>query len=298
MNISMIVCTYNRVELLKKTISSLLKQTIIQKNNVKWEIIIVNNNSTDGTEEYLLELANNNKNLQYVLEKNQGLGYARNAAIRAAQYDILAYIDDDEWAEPTWAEEIIRVFADNYNVGCVAGPYYLENKESLPFWISPALYGVLGDVWLETNQEDYSEMGRVGLGGGNLAIRKEVCLKLGGFPLLGRKGEILLSDEDTLMCYAIYDAGYRLFYNPKAIVHHVLIPSRVKLSYFMRHAKGMAYTRARKEKMHRYLFELIWHIMISPFKIILNYRNILQCLMRVASAKYKFEKSLSLYFNN
>lgn len=293
----MVVCTYNRVEFLKKAVNSLLSQTIIEKSDVKWEIIIVNNNSTDSTEEYLLEIAKTNENIQYVFEEKQGICHARNSGFHAARYDIIAYLDDDEWADSNWAAELIRVFKENDRVGCVAGPYYLENKDRLPFWISPSSYAVLGDVWINTNQESYCEMGRVGFGGGNLAINKDACVKAGGFPLLGRKGELLLSDEDTLICYAIYDAGFKLFYNPKAIAHHALIPSRVKLSYFLRYAKGMAYTRAKKEKTLDYFCELIWHIIISPFKILLNFRNILKCLMRIASASYKLEKSLSYYFS-
>jgi glucosyl-dolichyl phosphate glucuronosyltransferase len=294
-NISMVVCTFNRLNLLQKTISSLLAQTICRDNKAQWEIIIVDNNCTDGTAEYVKGVAITNPKVTYVLEQRQGLGYARNAGAKATQYEIIAFIDDDEWADNRWAEEIIRVYEENDQAGCVGGPYYLENQEQIPFWISPNMYGVLGDVWLNINQDDYCEVGRITLGGGNLSIRKDAYNKTSGFLTeKGRRGDVLLADEDRHMCYEIYDLSFRLFYNPKAIAFHALIPARLTFGYFLRNIKGMAYTRAQKKKVIIFMFELVEKTLMLPIKIMISPRNGLHHLTRLVSAWFKLSKSVSM----
>lgn len=288
----MVICTYNRLKYLKKAIDSLLNQTICKNSDILFEIIIIDNNSNDGTYEYVKELQKRQSVIRYIKEKRQGIGYARNAGLANAQYEIIAYIDDDEQAAMDWAEKILKTFTKMDNVGCVGGPYYLENKNSIPWWIPKSMYTVLGDVHLENSNFEIVEFINRGLCGGNFAVHKEVYEKIGGFPLLGRTDELLLSDEDYLYTKQIYQAGFRVMYNQNAVVHHALIADRLKLSYFLKYEKGMAYTRAKKEKLIKYFFELVWNIIRAPFVIALNYKEGLKMLCRISSSYYKLEKSI------
>lgn len=294
-NISIVICTYNRLFYLKKALQSLLEQTLFQKKQYVCEIIVVDNNSTDGTLEYVREIQKKYSYVRYCKETRQGIGYARNTGLEQAQYDIIAYIDDDERAASDWAENILQVFQREDNVGCVGGPYYLEDKDKIPTWIPQSMYTVLGDVHL-SDSESVTELFDKGLCGGNFAVHRKAYEQIGGFPLLGRKGELLLADEDDLYTKQIYQAGFRVLYNPQAIVHHALIESRMKLSYFMKHGKGMAYTRAKKCKIPKYFFELLWNILRSPVVIVLNYQERLKIFCRIASSYYKLEKSLKDLF--
>jgi glycosyltransferase involved in cell wall biosynthesis len=290
LKLSIIIPTYNRLELLKNTIQSILIQ-----NNPNWELIVVDNNCTDGTREYVQGIMKDNHKVRHVKEIRQGLSYAKNAGAYNANNDIIAFIDDDEWADPEWVDQILKVFIENANVGCVGGRTILENKQDIPFWIPPNLYGCLGDWLLPYSSDRYHIVGRIGLGGGNMAIRRDIFNQVGGFDeRLGRTGTILLADEDRIMSYKIYDAGYQLAYNPKAIAYHVLIKSRMTIQYFKRNARGMAYSRATKEKVFNYLFEFIYRVIRFPIALIYP-KHFMHSLMRLYTAFYKLEGAIKLY---
>ncbi len=298
MNISMVVCTYNRIKMLKEAINSLLCQSIINDPSIKWEVIVVNNNSDDGTEEYLKELAKENRFVKYVLETNQGIGYARNAALENAQYDIIAYIDDDETADENWAAEMIRVFKENDNIGCVSGPYYLEEKEKIPTWFPKEMHGILGDINNYSEQKDYFDLGRKDCYAGNMAISKKVVEHGLRFPLLGRKKDILLNGEDIYMAFSIYDAGFKVFYAPKAKIYHKFIPARATVNYAIKSFKGLAYSNAKKNKFFYYFFCLFLRTLIFPFRVLLDYRKRLYHFVRIFYEYYRLKASMQMIFGD
>lgn len=96
--ISVIIPTYNRGHLIERAINSVLRQTY-----KKIEIIVVDDCSTDGTEEVMRQYTNNNK-IKYVkLDKNSGACKARNTGIKVASGNVIAFLDsDDEWDEKNW----------------------------------------------------------------------------------------------------------------------------------------------------------------------------------------------------
>ena len=101
MNISVIIPTYNREKLLKKTIESVLNQTI-QAN----EIIIIDDGSTDKTRELVMSFKNSH--LKYIFQKNNGVSNARNRGINIATNEWLCFLDsDDIWEENKLEEQII-----------------------------------------------------------------------------------------------------------------------------------------------------------------------------------------------
>ena len=102
--LSIIVCTYNRESLLPLCLQSLTDQAIDKR---LYEVIVVNNNSTDGTQEVAESFAEMSKNLRVVLERRQGLSHARNRGWMEAQGKFVAYIDDDAIAWPDWIYSIL-----------------------------------------------------------------------------------------------------------------------------------------------------------------------------------------------
>lgn len=113
-SISIIIPTFNRLDYLKKSIDSLVA---LDFDN--FEIIAVNDGSTDGTQEYLDSLKSENIKVIHH-KKNFGPGYARNSGIKSARYDIIAFIDDDCIADKNWLKEIAKGFI-NDNIGFVIG---------------------------------------------------------------------------------------------------------------------------------------------------------------------------------
>lgn len=102
--ISVYIPTYNRLELLKRAIDSVLKQTY-----QNFEIIIVDDCSTDGTPNYLVQLAQENSKVKFFLkEKNGGACESRNIAIQHAQGELITGLDDDDYFLPNRLQDFIN----------------------------------------------------------------------------------------------------------------------------------------------------------------------------------------------
>src|ERR1039458_3873680 len=105
MKISVILCTYNRCQSLPKALNSIAVQTI--PDSVDWEVVVVDNNSKDQTRAVVEEFSRQYPGrFRYVFQSQQGLSNARNAGIREAQGDVLAFMDDDVTVEATWLQSL------------------------------------------------------------------------------------------------------------------------------------------------------------------------------------------------
>lgn len=288
-SISVVICTYNRLPLLAQAIDS-----VVAQRYRGWELIIVDNNSTDGTREYVLDLAADDPRIRWVPEPRQGAGYARNRGALSAAGDIIAFCDDDQQADPAWLEEISKVFRACPDVGCIGGPTILADKDRVPFHFRK-MVGLLGEARSpRPPSEGWYLAGRVGLFGGNIAVRRQAFERAGGFPGdIGRCGEGLLADEDILFSHAVFDAGYQLAYDPKAVCYHALLPSRMTFSYLKRHARGMAFTRARRGKALRYVAEALFKALRLPI-FLLWPPAFVYALYRLLVAVYKCEAAVRL----
>jgi len=118
---SIVICTFNRLNYLKKCIDSLLNIDFHE-----YEIIIVNDGSTDGTKEFL-DILQNNKIKAVHHECNQGISVARNSGIKNANYDIVAFTDDDCEVDKNWLTELLKGFIDE-QTGFVIGQTFYVNK--------------------------------------------------------------------------------------------------------------------------------------------------------------------------
>src|ERR1044072_5063366 len=131
MRFSVIIATYNRAEELGKTLESLKGL----ESSGPWEVIIVDNNSSDNTREVVLERVESYPvPLRYIMEKEQGRSAALNAGIRVAQGELLAVADDDVRVEPHWLKTVERELTTldcNY-VGGKALPIW---SGKLPNWL-------------------------------------------------------------------------------------------------------------------------------------------------------------------
>ena len=297
-SISMAVCTYNRCAMLKDAVQSLLEQSVLRDPDQIWEIIIVDNNSTDDTPAYLKELSQTNPDIRCFIETSQGSAYTRSAAFNNARHDIIAYIDDDETADQDWAKEIIRVFAENDNVGCVGGPVLLEeqDKERIPKWFSKDMYSIIGEVHLPVKTTDYVEsMDGTGVVGGNMALSRAVREYGLSFPGVGRSGNLLLCDEDGLMARNISAAGFRVFLAPRAKATHKFLPERATVKHAVRYYKGMAYTRYVPYKLPYYVICLFYRILSFPLMVLFSYRKRLKHFARICYEYYRIQASLLFY---
>ncbi len=196
LRVSIVIPVYNRASLIGPVIEALLDQTY-----KPFEIIIVDDGSTDNTERIV-----SSYQVKYIYQENRGPAAARNRGFRESGGDIIAFIDSDCIAKKDWLENLIKGF-DFAEVGAVAGSYDIANPESL---LSRLIHEEI--KWRHSGFKRYIRA----FGSYNVAIRREVFEKVGGFDETYRTA----SGEDNDLSYRILKAGYKIRFMPDALVAH------------------------------------------------------------------------------
>lgn len=204
MEISVIVPTYNRKDLLKDCLQSLFNQSYPKD---KYEIIVVDDGSTDGTKEMVKELKPN-VTLRYFYQNNQGPASARNLGIKNAKGKILAFIDSDCVADKNWLVNLAKGLGKNKKIAGVGGQLRVYQPKTL--------FERYSDIFLCDHRE-YIEKPKgepPHLGTGNSVYHTSLVKKIGLFDHSFRCG------EDVDLSWRLYFKGYRFLYEPGAIVYH------------------------------------------------------------------------------
>lgn len=230
-DISVVVCTYNRSESLGATVKSLAAQTLPE--SIGWEILIVDNNSTDETRQVVEDLQRRYpERIRYMFELKQGLSHARNAAIREARGEILAFIDDDETAAPSWLGGLTANLYTGEWAGA-GGPVLPKWERPRPNWLAIDSPFTLGPLAAWKADPTVARLTNPPVGA-NMAYRKDLFERYGGFRTdLGRVGKILLHGEDTEFGRRLMAAGKKLRYEPSAITYHPAEENRLHKKYFL-----------------------------------------------------------------
>ncbi len=222
---SVIVPTYSRPAMLKEAVESLQAQKF---EGGEYEILVVDNGPTGEAETIVAELNQTGRHpVRYVREPHVGLHNARHAGARAARSDILVYVDDDVIAPPGWLAAAVATFSDP-KIGCVGG-------KSLPQWETerPAWWSQFTDDYLsllnygdKTKELHWPEA----VYGCNMAVRRSVLYEVGGFNPDAMGDRRLIwhrGDGETGLHEKIYDAGYKVIYNPDAWLYHQIPAARL-----------------------------------------------------------------------
>jgi glucosyl-dolichyl phosphate glucuronosyltransferase len=229
--ISAVICTHNRLGYARAALSSLLGQSLAPS---VFEILVVDNASTDGTFDALSAEFGQAPNLRLLREPRLGLSHARNTGWREAKGEFVAYLDDDAQAAPGWLEAVLAAFALRQPApGCVAGRILPHWEAPRPAWLSDELALCLAIL-------DWGEAPLV-LGpdrhfaGANMAFPRRVIEAAGGFAeFLGRKGGTLLSNEEILLRRHLESQGLATLYAPEALVTHFIQAARLQPGWFTR----------------------------------------------------------------
>jgi glucosyl-dolichyl phosphate glucuronosyltransferase len=232
MEISIIICTYNRAKSLKKTLHSIRMMSLPE--DLSWEIIIVDNNSKDNTKAMVEDFEiNSGLNIRYVFEEKQGLSHARNRGIYEAKGNIVAFLDDDVIVTHNWLIALIRAFSAN-NPSVVGGRVLLHDDFTKPLWLGAEVSSPLGafDIGENIVVADSGYRGLIGIGA-NMAFKKEVFIKYGLFRTdLGRKGNKLSMGEETEFFWRLRDNNEICIYYPFAVVYHCIDSKKLRKNYF------------------------------------------------------------------
>jgi glycosyltransferase involved in cell wall biosynthesis len=215
--------------MLRKSLESVLHQSLVKSD---YEIVVVDNASTDNTAEVIKEFeAKYSPSIIIpVYEPRQGLAYARNTGCERATCRYLAFIDDDCLAEADWLHVLLdsyeRIQPSPIGVGGIVTPIYDDRR---PKWFKESYES---DTW--GNQPRFLEEGE-SFTGCNMSFRKEVISKRGGFNVeLGMVGENLALAEETELFRRIWATEGKdsaLYYTPRAVVRHDIDPHKMTVSY-------------------------------------------------------------------
>jgi len=238
-DISVIICAYNRRERVLRAYQALLRQDTPAD---RFEIIVVDNNSSDGTVEAVQALAVQSPvAIRCLLETRPGKALAMNTGIAAARAAIIAFTDDDCEPRPGWLRAILAHFQEP-GVGVLAGPvpsHFADGVEADPERRFLARK-FLGDYSLGDQKRDLR--GRESPLGCNMAARAQALREVGGVSaLLGPAGNRWGDHEDSDLAWRIGDAGYRVVYDPAVIVDHY--PDAERLSRAVIRSRAFAVGR-------------------------------------------------------
>jgi len=246
--ISVVICTFNRAELIKKAIEGVVNQTIAKDD---YEIIVVDNNSQDGTLEILTKYQSNISKPKMVIltEVKQGLGFARNTGVINSQGAYVAFLDDDAVADHKWLELALQLFKNVKPTPLVLGgpilPFYNSAKPS----------------WFQDNYEarTWGDQARFlnfpeSFSGSNMIFNKEIIEKCGKFDSkVGMTKDNLSLGEETALFEKIWASSgevSRMFYSPHLRVFHLVDQYKMTVSYQLKRsfAEGQSWYVRKKPK--------------------------------------------------
>lgn len=229
--ISVIVATRDRSDYLRLCLQALTRQTLPPE---AFEILVVDNGSSDDTGEVLRDFRRSMPNLHLVREERAGLSRARNAGVQASTAELVAFTDDDAVPAPDWAERISARYAQlGAEVAVLGGEVNPIWEAPRPEWLTNTLLRPLsaGLLWSPTARILRGDEWLMEV---NIAYRKSRLLEFGGFSEdLGRIGDSLLSGEGCINLIMIR-AGLKLFYDPEILVGHHIPASRLTRTWFRR----------------------------------------------------------------
>ncbi len=231
--ISVILCTYNRDKYIYNVLKSVAENDYPHD---QYEIVLVNNNSTDGTENECRRFQADYPDIRfrYFLETNQGLSYARNCGIRNAQGDLLVYVDDDATVNPEYLRTYSDFFTHHPEAVAAGGPILPVYETEEPEWMTHYTRQLItGKLFLGNNQREFPRGAFPG--GGNACYRKSVFDTVGLFNVeLGRKGNSLIGAEEKDIFDKMTTHGMHFYYLPNAILYHIIPPHKLTQDYFDR----------------------------------------------------------------
>lgn len=247
-DVTVVISTYNRSEMLKVALDSVLRQ---ECHDVCYEVLVVDNNSSDSTREVIeTYISAGHSGVRYVFEPKQGSSHARNAGIAAASSNIIAFADDDVRVAKNWVVTIKRAFDEHPDVGCIGG-------KVLPIWNTRPPNWLTRDHWAPLALQDYGNRllaiglkNRLCLVSANLAIRRAVFADIGTFaPELQRVKDGIGSMEDAELIERYWQTGRDCIYLPDLIVETEVTSERMTKAYHRRWHRGHGYFHAIKRSV-------------------------------------------------
>jgi len=236
--LSIIVCTYNRDKYLYGALRCIAENGFPTK---AYEIVLVNNMSTDNTESECKRFEKDHPevNFRYCLETHQGLSYARNRGIEESLGETLLFLDDDSYIQENYLCNLQKQLDNHPEADAFGGKInpVFETGEA-PKWLSKWNYSWVSAI--DMGEKVCQFEGRTFPIGANMGIKKAILMKTGLFnPQLGRSKKNLMGGEEKDLFERIRQQGGKIYYFPDVIVNHVIPPTRTTKDYVKRLGEGV-----------------------------------------------------------
>src|SRR6185295_1953335 len=248
---TVLICTYNRADLLGETLDSL---ALSRTNGLSWNVIVVDNNSTDTTYDVVTSrIASYPVELRYVFEGHQGKSNALNTGLAETDAAIVVFTDDDVRVGEEWVAAACRPMLEDASIDYTGGPVLPLWEAPCPAWLDQKrsdLWGTLAILDYGPDAFIFEERRRVPLGA-NMAVRRTLIERIGGFdPALGRRGNSLLGQEQAEFFCRSRAIGARGLYVPRMSLQHHVPARRLTRAYFREWWYWKGVSRARLEQRH------------------------------------------------
>ncbi len=242
MGISVVICCYNSSQRLPETLRHLANQ---QVQDIEWEIVLVDNASTDDTASVAEKIWQGNKNvapLKIVSETTPGLSYARDAGIKNAAYDIIIFCDDDNWLSPQYVQTGHDIMSSDATIGICGAVGEAAFEQAQPDWFEK--YKLVFACGEQAAYEGPLGIDVMAVYGAGMIVRRSIYDTLREqnytFILTGRKGNKVIAGEDYELAILSRALGYKLYYSKSLTFKHYMPAGRMQWKYLVRTVHGSA----------------------------------------------------------
>lgn len=248
--VSVVVCCYNSARRLAETLRHLAAQRV--PTEFHWEVIIVDNASTDGTGDaarkewakYSLPIS-----FRVLREEMPGLSHARARGVAEAQYEYIIFCDDDNWLDESYVATAAELMQRYPEAGAIGGRAFAAFEGRAPEWFErfERHFAVGAQGSSEDVIEDLGNKQRYVFGAAAV-LRKEALKRLQSFGhkliCSDRSGKSLLSGGDNELCYCLLLLGYKILYSGALRFHHFMPAGRLTVPYLLQLNYGAGYSQA------------------------------------------------------
>jgi len=236
--ISHIICTYNRAAYLPKALDALAHQNYPDFND--FEVVIINNNSTDNTQEIVDSFMKQYPDVKvvYAHEEKQGLSNARNKAIEVSTAEWLVFLDDDAYVDADYTLNLVNFIKSTPDIKAIGGPILLDFESPEPHWYTHYLGSLFGYFKPYETSRYFTK--NFYPRGSNMILHHTLFEKYGVFnPNLGRIGRNMMGSEEKDMFQRIYEGNEQVYYLHTAIINHLVPDFRTEIEFVKKQSMGV-----------------------------------------------------------
>ncbi len=297
------ICCHNSADRL----SRVLKQLAAQQTDFDWELLVIDNASSDETARIAHEFWTREIPLRVIREPQPGQTNARLRALHEAKGGIVSFLDDDNWPASDFLQRVHNTMSGDPRLGALGGLNTPVSKIALPDWFmhNASTYAV------GPQRELAGEVEHVF--GAGISVRvnafREMEKKGFQFSLGGRAGTALEASEDYELCLALQLAGWRIFYDPAIRLEHHLPVRRLQRSYLHNAVRALsrsgvlldpyffALGKCNGRTLGKFEKRWIWKVLVSAVRLAISAISFNRIQLEIAIGRLQGLLSARSFYN-